>query len=98
MYQNVPEGKLMFSHKSVEFCYLVPGLYPSITDIVQARNTLIQEKHNQSESCITVKVPQITQNVESYLANETSGLAFLSTDLGHFFRSNVGNEIGVMFR
>ena len=63
--------------KSSEFYYLEPGLYPSITDIVEAMNTLIQEKHNHSENCITVKVSRRTQKVEIYLANEGSSLAFL---------------------
>ena len=36
--------------------------------------------------------------VEIYLANERSGLAFFSTDLGHIFRSNVGNDFGVILR
>ena len=61
-------------------------------------NTLIQERHNQSDFCITVKVSRRTQKVEIYLANEASGLAFFSTDLGHIFGSNVGNEFGVMLR
>ena len=61
-------------------------------------NTLIQERHNHSENCITVKVSRRTQKVEIYLANEGSGLAFFSTDLGHIFGSNVGNEFGVMLR
>ena len=39
-----------------------------------------------------------TQNVEIYLANDGSGLAFFSTDLGHIFGSKVGNEFGVMLR
>ena len=39
-----------------------------------------------------------TQKVEIYLATEGSGLAIFSTDLGHFFGSNVGNEFGVMLR
>ena len=30
------------------------------------------------------------------LANDTSGFAFFSTDLGHFFGNNVGNEFGVL--
>ena len=30
------------------------------------------------------------------LANDTSGLAFCSTDLGQIFGNNVGNEIGVL--
>ena len=84
--------------KSSEFYYLEPGLYPSITDIVEAMNILIQERHNHSENCIKVKVSRKTQKVEIYLANEASGLAYFSTDLGHIFASNVGNEFGVMLR
>ena len=38
------------------------------------------------------------QKVEIYLANEGSGLAFFSTDLGLLFGSNDGNEFGVMLR
>ena len=71
--------------KSSEFYYLEPGLYPSITDFVEAMNTLIQERHNHSEKCITVKVFRRTQKVEIYLANEGSALAFFSTDLRHIF-------------
>ena len=78
--------------------YLEPGLYPSITDIVEAMNTLIQERHNHSENCITVKVSRITQKIEICLSNEGSGLALFSTDLGHIFGSDVGNEFGVMLR
>ena len=65
-----------FSNSS-EFYYLEPDLYPSITDIVEAMNTLFQERHNHSENCITVKASQRTQKVEIYHANEGSGLAFL---------------------
>ena len=61
-------------------------------------NTLIQERHNRSGNCITVKVSRRTQKFEIYLANERCGLAFFSTDLGHSFGSNVGNEFGVMLR
>ena len=46
MYQNVTEGKLMFFDKRLsktsEFYYLEPGLYPSITDIVDSRKTQSQ--------------------------------------------------------
>ena len=80
--------------ESLEFYYLEPGLYPSVTDIVEAMNILIQERHNHSENCIKAKVSRGTQKVEIYLANEASGLAFSSTDLGHIFGSNVGNEFG----
>ena len=61
-------------------------------------NTIIQERHNHGKICVTVKVSRRMQKVEIYLANEGSGLAFFSTDLGHFFGSNVGNEFGVMLR
>ena len=101
-YQKVTEGKLMFFDKklseSSDFYYVEPGLYPSITDTVEAMNTLIQERHNHSENCVTVKVSRRTQKIEIYLAIERSGLAFFSTDLGHIFGSNIGNEFGVMLR
>ena len=102
MYQNVTEGKFMFFDKklskSSEFYYLEPGLHPSITDIVEAMNILIQERHNHSENCIKVKVCRKTQKLDICLANEASGLAFFGTDLGHIFGSNDGNEFGVMLR
>ena len=102
MYQNVTERRIMFFGKKIsnssEFYYLQPGPYPSITNIVEAMNTLIQERHNHSEICITVKVSRRTQKVEIYLANEGSGLALFITGLGHIFGSNVGKEFGVMLR
>ena len=33
-----------------------------------------------------------------YFANEKSCLAYFSTDLGHIFRSKVGNEFGIMLK
>ena len=74
------------------------GFYPFIADNVEAMNTLIQERHNQSKNCITVKVSRRTQKVEIYLENEGSVLAFSSMDLGHSFGSNVGIEFGLMLR
>ena len=54
MYQNITEGNFMFfdkkRSKSSEFYYLEPGLHPSITDTVEAMNTLIQK------NTITAKV------------------------------------------
>ena len=60
--------------------------------------TLIQEKNNHNEICKTVKVSQRTQKVmhKIMLANDSSGLAFCSTYLGHTFSNNVGNEFGVL--
>ena len=102
MYQNVTGGKFLLLHKklskSSEFNYVKPSLYPSITNIVEAMKVLIQERHNHNENCLKVKVSRRTQKVEINLANEGSGLACFTTDLGHIFGSNVGNEFGVMLR
>ena len=102
MYQNITERKIMFFDKklsrSSEFYYLEPGIYPSNMDIVEALKTLIRERHNPIENCIPVKVSLRTQTIEIYLANEGSGLAFFSTDLGHICGSNIGNEFGVILR
>ena len=84
--------------KSSKFYYLEPGFYPSNTDSAETMNTLIQETQNQRENCITVKVPRRTPKIEIYHANERSGPAFFSSDLGHSFGGNVGIEIRVMLR
>ena len=59
-------------------------------------NTLFLERNNHNETCITVKVGRRTQKVVIMLANDSSGLAFCSTNLGHIFGNNVGNEFGVL--
>ena len=65
MSQNVKEGKLMFFDNKVsnlsEIYYLEPGLYPSFTDIVEAMNTLTQQRHNHSESCTKGKMSRINK-------------------------------------
>ena len=100
MYQNITERKFKFFDenlsKSTSTYNLEPGLYTSITDIVEAMNTLIRERNNHQETCITVKVSHRSQKVVIILANDTSGLEFCSTDLGHIFGNNVGNEFGVL--
>ena len=100
MYQNITEGKFkFFEEKLSKFSStynLEPVLYTSIIDIVEAMNRLIQERNNHNETCITVKVSRRTQKVVIMLANDTSGLAFCSTDLGHIFGNIVGNEFGVL--
>ena len=64
---------------------LEPSLYTSITDIVEAMKMLNQEINNHNETCITVKVSRRTQKNVFMLENDTSGLAFCGTDLGHNF-------------
>ena len=102
MYQNITEGYFKFFDeklsKSMSTYNLETGLYTSITDIVGAMNTLIQERNNHNETCITVKVSRRSQKVVIILANDTSGLAFCSTDLGHIFGNNVGNQFGVLMK
>ena len=72
MYQKITEGKIMFLDKklskSTSTYNLGPGLYTSITDIVEAMNTLIQERNNHNETCIRVKVSRRTQEVVIMLA------------------------------
>ena len=50
--------------KTTEAYYLEPGLYSSITDIVEAMNILIQERNNHRDTCITLKVIRVTEKVE----------------------------------
>ena len=61
-------------------------------------NTLIPERNNHNETCLTVKVSRRTQKVVIMLANDSSGLAFCSTDFGHNFGNNVGNHFGVLMK
>ena len=81
MYQNVTEGKFMFFDKnfstSLEFYYLEPGIHPSITDIVEAMDILIQERHNHNEICITNKVSRRTQKLRFTLQMKDLVLHFL---------------------
>ena len=101
-YQNITEGYFKFFDeklsKSRSTYNLEPGLHTSITDIVEAMNTLIQERNNHNETCITVTVSRRSQKVVIMLANDSSGLAFCSTDLGHIFGNNVGNQFGVLMK
>ena len=91
MYQNITEGKFKFFDeklsKSTSTYNLEPGLYTSVTDIVEAMNRLIRERNNHNETCITVKVSRRTQKVLIMLANDSSGLAFCSTDFGHILKT-----------
>ena len=99
IYHIITDEKLTFFDdrptKSTTSCNQEPGLYTSITDTVEVMSTLNQE-NNHNETCITVKVSRRTQKVVNMLANDTSGLAFCSTHLGHIFGNNVGNEFVVL--
>ena len=90
-FDNKPSNSSDFYYRE----HREPCLYLSVTDTVEAMNTLIQEKHNHNKCCITVKVSRRTPKVKIYLAKKC-GLAFFSADLRHIFECNVGNEIGMM--
>ena len=42
--------------KTTEAYDFEPGLYSSITDIVEAMNTIIQERNNHRDTCTTIKL------------------------------------------
>ena len=65
---------------------------------MEAMNTLIQERNNHNETCITVRVSRTTQKVVIMLANDSSALAFCSSDLDHIFGKNLGNHFGVLMK
>ena len=98
MFTNVKGGNFRFSYKtpsnSSELHYLEFGLYLSKNDIVEVMITLIQERHNHSENCITVRVSRGTGDVEIYLTNERPGLAFFTTDLGRFWEGSLSRNLG----
>ena len=100
MYQNVTEGKSMFYNeklsKTTETYYLESGLYSSITDIVEAMNTLRQKRNNHRDTRITIKVSRVTQKVKVYLTVEKTSLASFSTDLGYIFGGDVRNDSGIL--
>ena len=82
--------------KSTTTCNLEPDLYTSITDIVEAMITLIQERNNHNKTCKTFTVSRRTQKLVIMSTNDTSGLALYCTDLGHIFCDNVGKEFGAL--
>ena len=100
MYQNVTEGNFMFYDeklsKTTEAYYLEPGLYSSITGIVEAMNTLIQERNNHRDTCITIKIIKVMQRRKVYLANQESSLPIFSIDLGHINGGDVRNDFGIL--
>ena len=100
MYQNVTEGKFLFHDnelsKTKDYYYLEPRLYHSITDIVEAMNSLIQNRNNHNTPCIGVKVDRRTQKVAFPLVNDDSSLVISSIDLGHIFGGDVRNDRGIL--
>ena len=63
---------------------------------MEALNTIIQERNNHRDICITIKVGRVSQKVKVYLANEDSSVAVFSTDLGHIIGGNMRNDSGIL--
>ena len=80
--------------KITEACHLEPGLHSFITVIVEAMNTLIQDRNNYKDNCFLIKISRVTQK-KVYLANEKSSVAMFCTDWGHIFGGDVRNDLGI---
>ena len=100
MYENVTEGKFLFHDnelsKTKDYYYLEPGLYHSITDIVEAMNSLIQNRNNHNTTCIGLKVDRRSQKATFSLVNDKSSLVISSIYLGHNFGGDVRNDRGIL--
>ena len=81
MYQNDTWESLCFLFqklsKSFKFNCLESGLHPSVTDFVEAMNTLVQERSNRCKNCITDKVSRRTQKLRFSLQMKDPVLHFL---------------------
>ena len=63
--------------KTNDYYYLERGLYHSITDIVEAMNSLIQNRNNHNKTCIGVKVDRRTPKIAfSLVMDESSSNTF----------------------
>ena len=65
---------------------LDPGLYPSISDIVNEMNKRFQERENYESTPITLHVNKITQRISLSLPIKNSLRVIFSADLCHVFR------------
>ena len=90
MYQYITEGKFFYldeatpDTKSSDYYTLDPGLYPSISDILNEVNKKIQEHEKYEQTPIRLHV-KITQRISLSLPNENSLLVKFSADLCHVF-------------
>ena len=69
LYQNITEGKFFYldeatpDTKPSDYYTLDPGLYPSISDIVNEMNRKIQEREKYEKTPIKLHVNKITQRI-----------------------------------
>ena len=75
LYQNITEGKFFYldeatpEPKPSDYYTLHPGLYPSISDIVNEMNRKIQEREKYEKTPIKLHVNKITQQNSLSLQN-----------------------------
>ena len=90
LYQNITEGKFFYldgatpNTKPSDYYTIDPGLYLSISDIVNEMNKKIQERKKYE---IILHVNKITQRISLSLPIENSLLVIFSADLCHVFGS-----------
>ena len=80
------------------FYYCEPGLHPSITDVVEAMNSLIQNRNNHNDNCLRVKVSRRSRKVGVSLVNKESSLVISGHDLGQIFGGDVRKNMGFLMR
>ena len=91
LYQTITEGKFFYldeatpDTKPSDYYTLDPGLYPSISDIVNEMNRKIQERKKYEKTPIKLHVNKITQRISLSLPNQNSLLCIFSADLCHVF-------------
>ena len=89
---NITEGKFFYldeatpDKKPSDYYTLDPGLYPSISDIVNKMNRKVQESEkHEKKTPIKLHVNKITQRISLSLPNQNSLLVVFSAHLCHVF-------------
>ena len=91
LYQNITEGKFFYldeatpDTKPSDYYTLDPGLYPSISDIVNEKQRKSQEREKNEKTPIKLHVNKITQRISLSLPNQNSLLVIFSVNLFHVF-------------
>ena len=89
--RDITEGKFFYldeatpTTKPSDYYTLDPGLYPSISDIVNEMNKKVQEREKYEKTPMKLNVNKITQRITLSLPHENSLLVIISADLCHVF-------------
>ena len=91
LYQNITEEKLFYLDEATpytkpsDYYTFDPGLYPSISDIVNEMKRKMQEHEKYEKTPINFHVNKITQRISLSLPNQNSLLVIFCADLCHVF-------------